>query len=79
MRSRIVPAALIGLALLVLAPAGSLAAEPNFPAKDSRYHNYPEMVAEIMQAFREAYPVLVRAGREAAGGPGRAAPGEHFG
>ena len=49
-RSRIVPAALIGLALLVAVPAGSLAAEPNFPAKDSRYHNYPEMVAEIMAA-----------------------------
>ena len=59
MRSRIVPAALIGLALLGLAPAGSLAAEPNFPAKDSRYHNYPEMVAEIMQAEAD-YPDLVK-------------------
>ena len=34
------------------------AAEPNFPAKDSRYHNYPEMVDEIMAA-QAAYPDLV--------------------
>jgi hypothetical protein len=58
-RSRIVPAALLGLALLGLAPAGSLAAEPDFPARDSRYHNYPEMVAEIMQAQAD-YPDLVK-------------------
>ena len=48
-----------GWLLLGLAPAGSLAAEPNFPAKDSRYHNYPEMVDEIMQAEAD-YPDLVK-------------------
>lgn len=40
-------------------------------------------VAEIMQAFREVYPVLVQAGREAAGGMGAVAragdPEERFG
>ena len=40
-------------------------------------------VAEIMQAFREVYPVLVQSGREAAGGMGAAAragdPEERFG
>jgi transglutaminase-like putative cysteine protease len=36
-------------------------------------------VAEIMQAFREAYPVLVQAGREAAGGLAGAAAQEPFG
>ncbi len=35
------------------------AAEPNFPPKDSRYHNYPEMVAEIMAAQTD-YPDLVQ-------------------
>jgi len=35
------------------------AAEPNFPAKDSRYHNYPEMVAEI-KAVAAAHPDIVR-------------------
>ena len=59
MDRRIVPAALlVGLLLLGLAPTTASAAEPNFPAKDSRYHNYPEMVAEIMAA-QAAYPDLV--------------------
>jgi murein tripeptide amidase MpaA len=35
------------------------AAEPDFPVKDSRYHNYPEMVAEI-GAAQTAYPDLVQ-------------------
>ena len=34
------------------------AASPDFPAKDSRYHNFPEMVAEI-KAAETAYPQLV--------------------
>ena len=59
MTRRIVRAALIvGLALVWLAPSASSAAEPNFPAKDSLYHNYPEMVDEIMAA-QAAYPDLV--------------------
>jgi murein tripeptide amidase MpaA len=59
MHRRIVAAALlVGLALLGLAPAGASAAEANFPAKDSRYHNYTEMVDEIMAA-QTAYPDLV--------------------
>jgi carboxypeptidase T len=55
--------ALAGAALLLI--GGTLtatiaaAAEPNFPAKDSRYHNYPEMVAEI-QAVAKAHPNIVR-------------------
>jgi transglutaminase-like putative cysteine protease len=36
-------------------------------------------VAEIMRAFREAYPALVQAGREAAGGQGGQAAKEQFG
>ena len=37
------------LALTAAVPTASpaRAAEPNFQAKDSRYHNYPEMVADI--------------------------------
>ncbi len=51
--------ALGALLLLGLAPTPIAAAEPNFPAKDSRYHNYPEMVDEIMAA-EAAYPDLVK-------------------
>lgn len=51
--------ALVGLLLVGLLPAATAAAEPNFPARDSRYHNYPEMVVEIMAA-QAAYPDLVQ-------------------
>jgi hypothetical protein len=55
--------ALTGASLLLIASAVSAtiaaAAEPNFPAKDSRYHNYPEMVAEI-KAVAAAHPDIVR-------------------
>jgi carboxypeptidase T len=60
MRRAIVPAVvLVGLVLLGLAPTTASGAAPNFPARDSRYHNYPEMVAEIMAA-QAAYPDLVQ-------------------
>ena len=45
------------LASFAAAP-GVGAADPNFPAKDSRYHNFPEMVAAI-KATEAAYPDLV--------------------
>ncbi|HSS35214.1 MAG TPA: M14 family metallopeptidase, partial [Patescibacteria group bacterium] len=51
--------ALGALLLLGLVPTPIAAAEPNFPAKDARYHNYPEMVDEIMAA-EAAYPDLVK-------------------
>jgi hypothetical protein len=58
---RLRAAAAFGLGALLLAgfaPASAFAASPDFPAKDSRYHNFPEMVAEIMAA-EAAYPDLV--------------------
>jgi carboxypeptidase T len=68
-RHRLLPAAAralaVALASLVLAPAGLVgiadtadAAEPDFPAGMSDYHNYPEMVAEIQQAELD-YPDIV--------------------
>ncbi len=48
-----VPAAVAGPA----APAKAV--EPNFPASYSGYHNWPEMVGEIMQAARD-YPSIVK-------------------
>jgi len=60
MRKRIVPSlALLVPLLLGVAPAGASAAEANFPARDSRYHNYPEMVAEMMAA-QTAFPDIVK-------------------
>jgi carboxypeptidase T len=46
------------LMLAGMAPASVAAASPDFPAKDSRFHNFPEMVAEI-HAAEAAYPELV--------------------
>jgi carboxypeptidase T len=50
-----------GLALGLNAPAATpaKAAEPDFPSYDSGYHNWPEMVAEIMQAQTD-YPSIVK-------------------
>ena len=45
--------------MLLLSALPAAAAEPNFPAKDSRYHNYPEMVADI-NAVAAAHPDIVR-------------------
>ena len=52
-----------GLATLLIVASGTLAAASptaaaDFPAYDSRYHTYAEMVAEI-QATRDAYPGIV--------------------
>ena len=63
------PAPFLVVALLVLTAASALAtlgpavtsvraAEPNFPAKDSLYHNYPEMVAAIDAAVA-AHPDII--------------------
>ena len=58
------PRLAIGLALLlVTSSAATLAtaaptAAADFPAYDSRYHTYPEMVAEI-EATRDAHPDIV--------------------
>lgn len=41
------PALLTAAVALVLAVAPAAAVAPNFPAKDSRYHNYHEMAGEI--------------------------------
>jgi murein tripeptide amidase MpaA len=46
------------VALPGTAPAAR-AAEPDFPAYDSGYHNWTEMVAEIMQAAKD-YPDIVQ-------------------
>ncbi len=62
MRKRQIAALFLALLFLfgLLAEAADAAspAEANFPPSDSRYHNYPEMVAEIMAA-QAAYPDLV--------------------
>jgi len=57
---RLRAAAVAGLAALVFVGAlPASAASPNFPTKDSRYHNFPEMVAEI-KAAETSFPELVR-------------------
>ncbi|MEW6225692.1 MAG: M14 family zinc carboxypeptidase [Chloroflexota bacterium] len=60
MRRPILAPLAIAAALLVpaAAPAGVAAAEPDFPASMSGYHNYPEMVAEIQQAAAD-HPGIV--------------------
>ncbi len=56
-------AAVLALAAAILVPAAAplavAAAEPDFPASMSGYHNYPEMVAEIKQAAAD-YPDIVQ-------------------
>ena len=44
---------------LVLTIGASAAAAADFPAKDSRYHNYAEMVATL-QAAQAAHPDIVK-------------------
>jgi carboxypeptidase T len=50
-------AAIAGLLATTAGPVGAAVA-PEFPAKDSRYHDYPEMVAAI-QAVEAAHPSIV--------------------
>jgi len=60
-RMRILTRALLAAALLLPAvPTGSAsAAEPEFPAADTGYHTYPEMVAEVAQAAAD-HPTIVQ-------------------
>jgi hypothetical protein len=53
-------AAILGPVCLgsLLAPTPAAAAEPDFPASMSGYHNYPEMAAEIQQAATD-FPDIV--------------------
>jgi hypothetical protein len=55
--------ALVGTTVALLAgtlgAATTLAADPDFPAKDSRYHNLPEMTADVM-ATEAAHPDIVQ-------------------
>lgn len=44
---------------IVAAPQPAAAAEPDFPAKDSRYHNLVEMTAEVNKAAAD-HPDIVR-------------------
>ncbi len=46
------------LAVPALAPATARAAEPDFPTSMSAYHNWPELVDEIMQAQKD-HPDIV--------------------
>ena len=48
-------------AVLACVPSGSAvgASDPNFPARDSLYHNYPELVSHI-QSVAAAHPDIVR-------------------
>lgn len=57
----ILASAVVAAALLVplaVAPATALAAEPDFPASMSGYHNFPEMVAAI-QTAADAHPDIM--------------------
>ena len=55
---RIAAPLLIATALVLPAAAPVAAAEPDWPASNSRYHNWPELVAEIQQAAVD-YPSIV--------------------
>ncbi len=52
-------AATLATAFIAITALPAAAASPNFPSKDSRYHNFPEMVADI-QAVAAAHPDIVR-------------------
>jgi carboxypeptidase T len=60
MRSPSAALALLGALVLTVTVAAipAVAAEPNFPANDSRYHNYPETIAAMDQAVAD-HPDIV--------------------
>jgi hypothetical protein len=49
----------VSLIASTVGAAGATAAEPDFPAKDSRYHNLAEMTAAVMAA-QAAHPEIVQ-------------------
>ncbi len=53
-------AALLALSIGVAAPAASPVAAADFPASDSRYHSYNEMIVEVKRAAAD-HPDIVRA------------------
>ncbi len=52
-------AALLAVSAVVSAPAAAPVAAADFPAKDSRYHTYAEMVAELNKAVAD-HPAIVK-------------------
>jgi murein tripeptide amidase MpaA len=56
--ARIAAPLLIATALVLPAAVPVVAAEPDWPASNSQYHNWPELVAEIEQAAVD-YPSIV--------------------
>jgi hypothetical protein len=56
--ARLAAPLLLAAVLTLPAAAPVAAAEPDWPASNSRYHNWPEMVDEIMQAAAD-YPAIV--------------------
>jgi hypothetical protein len=56
--ARLAAPLLLAAALVLPAAAPAAAAEPDFPASNSGYHNWPELVAEI-QAAAADYPSIV--------------------
>jgi hypothetical protein len=50
--------ALLATAFLAFTALPAAAAPPDFPSRDSRYHNLPEMVAEVKQAETD-HPAIV--------------------
>jgi hypothetical protein len=60
MHRRLAPLGLAALlAIAVAAPGAAPVAAADFPASDSRYHNYAEMVAELSQAVAD-HPAIVQ-------------------
>ncbi|MGH2473790.1 MAG: M14 family zinc carboxypeptidase, partial [Candidatus Limnocylindrales bacterium] len=53
------PVALAGVLLLGIAVPVATVAAADFPAKDARYHTYPEMVAELDKAVAD-HPAIVQ-------------------
>ncbi len=56
--ARVAAPLLIATAMVLPAAAPAAAAEPDWPATNSRYHNWPELVAEVKQAAVD-FPSIV--------------------